>query len=111
MVKLGMRPLLIQTSAIPGEEDPALQTILKQCDPYVTKTANIAPLQYVYDVLQPHLYLGHEYAERLRKKKIEIAHTDVLSPMLGLEVTIAGVQQLIDASTAARQLREGRAAV
>ncbi len=111
MVKLGMRPLLIQTSAIPGEEDPARQTILKQCDPYVTKTANIAPLQYVYDVLQPHLYLGHEYAERLRKKKIEIAHTDVLSPMLGLEVTIAGVQQLIDASTAARQLREGRAAV
>ena len=80
-------------------------------DPYVTKTANIAPLQYVYDVLRPNLYLGHEYATRLRKKGIEIVHGDIMSPMLGLEVTLAGVSELIRASDAARQLREERKAI
>ncbi len=111
MVKLGMRPLLIQTNDLPPEGDPNRQAILDRWDPYVTKTANIAPLQYVYDVLRPNLYLGHEYATRLRKKGIEIVHGDIMSPMLGLEVTLAGVSELIRASDAARQLREERKAI
>ena len=108
MVGLGMRPLLIQTSQLPERDDPDRQRILERCDPYVTKTANIAPLQYIYDVLRPNLYLGHEFAARLREKGIEMVHSDRLSSMLGLEVTLAGVTELLRAGRAARALREGR---
>lgn len=111
MVHLGMQPLLIQTSALPEPGDERLTAILDKWNPYVTKTANIAPLQYVYDVLQPNLYLGHEYAERLRKKGIEIAHMDLVSPMLGLETTITGVAELLRASEAALALQKEREAV
>lgn len=111
MVGLGMQPLLIQASAIPQPEDERLNAILRKCNPYVTKTANIAPLQYVYDVLRPHLYLGHEYAERLRQKGIEIAHMDLVSPMLGLETAITGVAELLRVSQAALALRKEREAV
>ena len=108
MVKLGMIPLLIQTNEIPEETDENLQVILKHWNPYVTKTANIAPLQYVYDVLHPNLYLGHEFAMRLREKGIEMVHSDMLSPMLGLEVSIAGITELLRAGSAARLLQERR---
>ncbi len=108
MTKLGMEPLLIQTNVIPEREDENLSAILEKYDPYVTKTANIAPLQYVYDVLKPNLYLGHEYGDRLRAKGIEIAHMDLVSPMLGMETAITGVGELVRASRSARALEKGR---
>lgn len=112
MVGLGMEPLLIQTGSLPEPGDEKLRVIVEKGNPYVTKTANIAPLQYVYDVLKPNLYLGHEYASRLKRKGIEVAHMDLVSPMLGLETTITGVAELLRASEAARALRaEGREAV
>lgn len=106
MVQLGMTPLLIQTNELPDADTPCLQAILGKCDPYVTKTANIAPLQYVYDVLRPNLYIGHEFAARLREKGIELVHADQLSAMLGLEVTIAGVSELLRAGKAAREMEK-----
>ncbi|MBB5265245.1 nitrogenase molybdenum-cofactor synthesis protein NifE [Catenibacillus scindens] len=108
MTKIGMEPLLIQTNAIPEKGDEKLEAILERYNPYVTKTANIAPLQYVYDVLKPNLYLGHEYGERLRAKGIEIAHMDLVSPMLGMETAITGIGELVRASRAARELEKGR---
>lgn len=65
-----MIPQLIQTAQIePEQEKDYLQEILSKTNPYVTKSANIAPLQSLYDVLHPHLYLGHEYPARLRKRE------------------------------------------
>ena len=74
MVSLKMIPQVIQTSAIYETDGEYIENILKEENPYMTKSANIAPLQYVYDVLKPNLYLGHEYAARLRKKGIAIVH-------------------------------------
>ena len=93
MVNLGMIPQIIQTVSVEPERDKAYLTdILAKSDPYVTKTANIAPLQSVYDILRPNLYLGHEYAARLRKKGIAMVRSDKASSMLGFEITgfIAG---------------------
>ena len=78
---------------------------------YVTKTANIAPLQYIYDVLHPMLYLGHEYAARLRAKGIALVRTDGAGNMLGYEVTTFVVRALCSAAKEARALREGGAAL
>lgn len=106
MTELGMEPLLIQTNEILETEEAFRRKILTRFDPYVTKTANIAPLQAVYDVLKPNLYLGHEYASRLRAKGIELVHSDSISSMLGFEVTGAVVRELVRASKEARQLAE-----
>ena len=109
LVELGMEPLLIQTNEIPPQDDENLRAVLAKYDPYVTKTANIAPLQYIYDVLRPNLYLGHEFALRLREKGIVVAQTDAVSPMLGLEVTLTALDALIAAGQDARSLREQEA--
>ncbi len=94
MTNIGMKPLLFQISHMSGEDEIYKNAILEHCDPYVTKTANIAPLQYVYDELKPHLYLGHEYADRLQKKGISIVITDAANTMLGFEVVEFLIEQL-----------------
>lgn len=107
LTELGMEPLLIQSNDFPGQEDTFVQEVLKKYNPYVTKTANIAPLQYVYDELKPNLYFGHEYAMRLRAKKIALVHDSNLSSMLGFEVTVAVVKELVRASKEAKELIGG----
>ena len=109
MVDMGMVPLVLQTSALAPEDAADKAAILARCDPYVTKTANIAPLQYVYDVLHPMLYLGHEYANRLRQKGIALVRTDRAGSMLGFETTGYAVQALMTAAQEARTLRKGGA--
>lgn len=67
------------------------------------------PLQYVYDALHPMLYLGHEYANRLRQKGIALVRTDRAGSMLGFETTGYAVQALMTAAQEARTLRKGGA--
>lgn len=82
---LGMEPQLVQSNHF-AEDNPDVADILRFTDPYVCKAANIAPLQYVYDVLHPYLYLGHEFDDRLRAKGIAVVHSDGAGAMLGFEV-------------------------
>ena len=107
MVSMGMEPLLIQTNEYPGEDDPYVKYILEKYNPYVTKSANIAPLQYVYDELKPNLYLGHEYESRLRAKKIVLVHDSNLSSMLGFDVSKAVIAELVRAAKEAKILAAG----
>ena len=69
---LGMVPQVIQTNRYTEADEPYAKEILQYTDPYVCKAANIAPLQYVYDVLSPYLYLGHEFGNRLRQKVLPL---------------------------------------
>nr|HML48944.1 nitrogenase component 1 [Clostridia bacterium] len=111
MAELGMVPQLIQTAAIEAEDRENIDAILRASDPYVTKTANIAPLQYVYGVLKPQLYLGHEYALRLRQKGIALVRTDGAGGMLGFEVTPYVLKALTQAVEEARSLRREEVAL
>lgn len=111
MAELGMVPQIIQTASIEAGDRENIEAILRGSDPYVTKTANIAPLQYIYDVLKPHLYLGHEYAARLRQKGIALVHLDRASGMLGFEVTPYVLAALTQAAEEARSLRRQEVAV
>ncbi len=108
MTSMGMIPQIIQLSRISEEDEADKEAILEKVDPYVTKSANIAPLQYIYDILKPNLYLGHEYAARLRKKGIEMVRTDRASSMMGFEITGFVVGELIRAANAAKDLAKGK---
>lgn len=109
MTKMGMQPQILQTAAIREEDRADIADILQMHDPYITKTANIAPLQYIYDELHPMLYLGHEYASRLRAKGIAMVRSDAANGMLGFECTLAAVRLLIAAADEAREIRKGGA--
>lgn len=107
MVEQGMVAQIIQTAAIQDEDREDIAGILAASDPYVTKTANIAPLQYIYDVLHPMLYLGHEYANRLRAKGIAMVRSDGAGSMLGFECTMFAMRALTMAADEAREIRKG----
>ena len=103
---LGMVPQVIQTNRYTEADEPYAKEILQYTDPYVCKAANIAPLQYVYDVLSPYLYLGHEFGNRLRQKGIAIVDSDRASGMLGFEVTGYLLQQLVKSVREAKEYRK-----
>ncbi len=107
MAEMGMNPLVVQTSAIRPEDREDIAAIVECSDPYVTKTANIAPMQFIYDELHPMLYLGHEYASRLRQKGIAMVHTDGAGSMLGFECTRLVTRALLMAAQEARDIRKG----
>ena len=85
LCRLGLVPQLIQSNKLREEHFEDIKDILGTTDPYVCKAANIAPLQYVYDVLHPWIYIGHEFGERLRRKGIVQLHSDPAGKMLGFE--------------------------
>ena len=85
LCRLGMVPQLIQSNKLREEHFTDIESILATTDPYVCKAANIAPLQYVYDILHPWIYIGHEFGERLRRKGIAQLHSDPAGKMLGFE--------------------------
>ena len=85
LCSIGMVPQLIQSNKLRQEHFEDIKGILATTDPYVCKAANIAPLQYVYDILHPWIYIGHEFGERLRRKGIAQLHSDPAGKMLGFE--------------------------
>ena len=85
LCSLGLVPQLIQSNKLSEANFADIESILAQTDPYICKAANIAPLQYVYDVLHPWFYMGHEFGERLRRKGIALLHSDPAGKMLGFE--------------------------
>lgn len=107
MTKLGMIPELIQISYLVESDKNYIKDILETQNPYICKSANIAPLQGVYDVLKPDLYLGHEYANRLAKKGIAIVRSDMASAMSGMEVVKFFVEELIRAYKEAKEYQGG----
>ena len=67
----GMEPKLLSVRELYEGDDVQIQEILdKGHDPYVTKMANIEPLEEAYEILKPDFYVGHEDPARLRKHGI-----------------------------------------
>lgn len=106
MCSLGMVPQIIQTNKFREDHLPDIAKILKTCDPYVCKAANIAPLQYIYDILHPWLYLGHEFADKLRRKGIAIVHLDAVSKTLGFDSNTLLLDVLEQSACEAAKYRE-----
>lgn len=106
LCSLGMVPQVIQSNKFDSNDQVYVAKILQNIDPYICKSANIAPLQYVYDELKPYLYMGHEFAARLRAKGIAIVHSDAASNMLGFEATLFLLMQLEKSVNEAKTYRK-----
>lgn len=106
LAQLGMVPQVIQTNRYSEDDAVYAAELLQHADPLVCKAANIAPMQYIYDELHPHIYMGHEFGARLRKKGIAILHSDAAGSMLGFEVTVYLIKQLAAAAAEAAAFRK-----
>lgn len=86
LCQLGMKAVLIQSNRFAEVNQADVQNILKYANPYICRAANIPPLRSVYDVIHPHMYMGHEFDDILRKKGMANLHTDRAGTMMGFEV-------------------------
>lgn len=105
LVNLGLEPLLIQTSEIPNKKNRFLNEILEKTDPYVTRSANIAPLKYLYGVLTPDINIGVGNSLSLRKHKIAPFSFVNSYNILGFEVNDMILKALMTAKTKLVKLR------
>ena len=106
LCSLGLVPQLIQSNHLREDNFADIKNILSSTDPYICKAANIAPLQYVYDVLHPWFYMGHEFGDRLRRKGIALLHSDHAGKMLGFECNTFMLKSLLHAVSDAKKFRE-----
>ncbi len=87
MSEFGLKPLVLQVSAIDENYKDDIKAIIENYNPYVTRTANVSGLMHVYDTLQPDLNFGAAYPQILQEKKIVPVRFENSADMLGFEMS------------------------
>lgn len=96
--ELGMQPLLVQARDLYQNDAAYMGEILRQgYDPYVSRIANIAPLQALYAELRPDVYIGHENPQRLMELGIVQVAVDMAASKLGYEVPLMVLRTIVAA--------------
>ncbi len=97
LCSLGMIPTLLQARDLYVNDHTYIREILDMGhNPHVCRIANIAPLQQLYGVLQPDIYIGHENPVTLMEKGIVQVAMDGVAKKLGFEVPVLVLSTLAD---------------
>lgn len=83
--RLGLKALLLQISDLSEADSAWREEILSACDPYVTRSANIGPLQYLYPVLKPDYNIGAGNSAEMRKCGTKMVRMPRAYNVLGFE--------------------------
>ncbi len=70
LCELGLKPLLLRFSELDEKDFKNINEITKQYDPYVTRIANKAGMNHVYDTLKPDISFGGGFPDALQERKI-----------------------------------------
>ncbi|MDR1599732.1 MAG: nitrogenase component 1 [Oscillospiraceae bacterium] len=98
LARLGMEPVLMQTRDWKDEDEPLREAILRAgFDPYVTRSANLAPIRALYGQLQPRLYIGHEDGRSLKAQGIAQVTSDTCGDLAGFDLSCAILDLLMEA--------------
>ncbi len=98
LCQLGMEPLLVQARDLYPNDDAYMRELLHHGhDPYVSRVANIAPLQALYTELKPDIYIGHENPQRLMELGIVQVAVDGAAAKLGYEVPLFALRTIVKA--------------
>ncbi|NLK75611.1 MAG: oxalate:formate antiporter [Clostridiales bacterium] len=93
---LGMEPILIQVRDLYENDTIYKEEIIsKGYDPHISRIANIAPMEYIYDESRPDFYLGHESPMKLAKRNIIQVTLDEVTKKLGYEIPITIINKLL----------------
>ncbi|MGN0657669.1 MAG: nitrogenase component 1 [Ruminiclostridium sp.] len=95
--RLDIKPLLLQISDLDDDSAEFREKLLKYCDPYVTRAANIAAMQYIYPLLKPDFNIGAGNAAEMRKQGISTVRMMKAYNTLGFEVCGMVVEAFLQA--------------
>ena len=84
--RLGVKPLLLQISDLDDDSTEFRKNLLAVCDPYVTRSANLGAIGYLYPLLKPDFNIGAGNQMELRKNKIATVRMMQAYSTLGFEV-------------------------
>jgi len=84
--RLGVKPLLLQISDLDDDSTEFRKNLLTVCDPYVTRSANLGAIGYLYPLLKPDFNIGAGNQMELRKNKIATVRMMQAYSTLGFEV-------------------------
>lgn len=105
--KLGVKPLLLQISDLDDDSIEFRQKLLAVCDPYVTRSANLGAIGYLYSILKPDFNIGAGNRIELRKNKIATVRMMNAYNTLGFEVCGMVVDAFLSANKEAEMLKSG----
>lgn len=84
--KLGMDCMLLQISDLDEDSAEFREILLRHCDPYVTRAANMKAMEYLYPVLRPDFNIGAGNGSRMRENGITAVRMPGAYDTLGFEV-------------------------
>ena len=105
--KLGVKPLLLQISDLDDDSVDFRKKLLAICDPYVTRSANLGAIGYLYPLLKPDFNIGAGNQMELRKNKIATVRMMNAYNTLGFEVCSMVVDAFLVANEEAEMLKNG----
>jgi nitrogenase molybdenum-cofactor synthesis protein NifE len=105
--KLGMKPLLLQISDRDEDSVEFRNELLKHCDPYVTRAANIGAMQYLYPLLKPDFNIGAGMPMEMRKNSIATVRMMNAYNTLGFEVCNMVLDAFLAAEKESQMMRGG----
>lgn len=93
---VGMEPIMVQVRDLYENDNIYMDEIKGHGhNPYISRIANIAPMQYVYDSCKPNFYIGHENPMNLAKRNIIQVTMDDVIKKLGYEIPIEAIKKVL----------------
>lgn len=83
---LDVKPLLLQISDLDDDSEDFRRKLLEFCDPYVTRSANLGAIGYLYPLLSPDFNIGAGNSMKLREQAIATVRMVKAYDTLGFEV-------------------------
>ena len=105
--RLGVKPLLLQISDLDDDSTEFRKNLLEICDPYVTRSANIGAIGYLYSLLKPDFNIGAGNQMELRKNGISTVRMMGAYNTLGFEVCGMVIDAFLGANEEAKMMKNG----
>ena len=105
--RLGVKPLLLQISDLDDDSTEFRKNLLAVCDPYVTRSANLGAIGYLYPLLKPDFNIGAGNQIELRKNKIATVRMMQAYSTLGFEVCGMVIDAFLLADKEAGMMQNG----
>lgn len=105
--KLGMIPQLLQISDLDEDSSIFREELLRYCDPYVTRSANMIAIRTLYPELRPDFNIGAGASDDLRKNGVATIRMRNPYNTLGFEVCGMVLDAFLMAERESRMLKGG----
>ena len=105
--RLDVKPQLLQIVDLDDDSIGFRENLLKYCDPYVTRSANLGAIGYLYSLLNPDFNIGAGNTVQLRKLGIASVRMMNAYNTLGFEVCGMVIDAFLQANLESKLMKDG----